>query len=584
MEFVLESDIPGVCTIFSISVNDCLQSFQDNSTIEVNFDKTFKKLTGRKRIVNDQPAKPLAVTLGSEDPLKLNDPFKKPLLPPARASNYLERTIEKIEKKIYDFMNIKKMKDVSDDHSFENDDSSSCQSSVRNTPPAKKKRTQKKGEDYDYSDGFLDDSELIDELDVTLNQKRMKTKHEGFFVSSGDLEVVKVALKPKVPKQKAKETSDSIYTTQEISVPVIAQDTNKPVSKVKENTGKKEGKKQSKVQAVTEVNSENTNNENDSIPSLSLPTNENEKFATESGMDETVEDKNQEDGETKKVKTPVEKPLWNPPQEILDSLEKFRILVGELQIQPSKRNSIPKELEIPIYELDKIVLQHFNQKQINKISGYYEFIQNLLGPNITPGKTKHLLMKIGLKEKAQLDKVKINQLIEDILIETKENVIPCPDNKQPANKVPRKKKSMTKEELNAALHEEGNEPLEPIQLMNDQTPKFPESQSVIPSVQENITPVDAEKTTENSEFIQSEPMEVDNNVTITNDIELASPSQHSASAITYQWFCKWTIPLKQKLVNLEDLVMEWVSTENKYREKLNAQDKKDMEEQDVRTL
>ena len=65
---------------------------------------------------------------------------------------------------------------------------------------AKKKRFI---DDYDHEDRWIDDSERIEEVNQVRKMKKSKTKHGGFFVSSGALEV----LPPAPPKKKVKKTT-----------------------------------------------------------------------------------------------------------------------------------------------------------------------------------------------------------------------------------------------------------------------------------------------------------------------------------------------------------------------------------------
>jgi len=44
-------------------------------------------------------------------------------------------------------------------------------------------------DDYDFEDPFIDDDEVIEEVEATLKAHRLQTKHEGLFLSAGNLEV-----------------------------------------------------------------------------------------------------------------------------------------------------------------------------------------------------------------------------------------------------------------------------------------------------------------------------------------------------------------------------------------------------------
>ena len=46
--------------------------------------------------------------------------------------------------------------------------------------------------DYDMDDPFIDDSDMVQEIEIDLRMKKARTKQSGFFVSSGKLELVLV--------------------------------------------------------------------------------------------------------------------------------------------------------------------------------------------------------------------------------------------------------------------------------------------------------------------------------------------------------------------------------------------------------
>ena len=80
--------------------------------------------------------------------------------------------------------------------------SSSSSSTATNSGPTqvikknKKKRNQGLEEYYDMDDGFVDDTEELALANVDLKRKKLKTKHGGFFVSSGELEVFRMDSSP----------------------------------------------------------------------------------------------------------------------------------------------------------------------------------------------------------------------------------------------------------------------------------------------------------------------------------------------------------------------------------------------------
>lgn len=60
-------------------------------------------------------------------------------------------------------------------------------------PTRNKKKRRRRGENADYydsDDSFIDDEEIIEKIEVSYRMKAVKTKHSGFFVSSGALETL----------------------------------------------------------------------------------------------------------------------------------------------------------------------------------------------------------------------------------------------------------------------------------------------------------------------------------------------------------------------------------------------------------
>jgi hypothetical protein len=58
---------------------------------------------------------------------------------------------------------------------------------------SKKRKRGTHGKDaYDMEDSFIDDEDMCEELEVAYRSQKVKTKHSGFFVNSGILEVVSI--------------------------------------------------------------------------------------------------------------------------------------------------------------------------------------------------------------------------------------------------------------------------------------------------------------------------------------------------------------------------------------------------------
>ena len=83
--------------------------------------------------------------------------------------------------------------DNSSDSEGEGDDAGSKTSKVDGVASgerAPKKKRNRAGDFYDDDDGFIDDSDVHDQVGVQLEAKAKMTKHSGFFVSMGELELL----------------------------------------------------------------------------------------------------------------------------------------------------------------------------------------------------------------------------------------------------------------------------------------------------------------------------------------------------------------------------------------------------------
>ena len=102
----------------------------------------------------------------------------------ASTGNCYEDIINRLERKYY--AQAKFSSDSEDDSS-----SSTGSRDYEGTGTEKAKPTgkKKKDDDYDMDDEFICDDELEDEFNNILKAKKAKTKHGGFFVSCGVLEV-----------------------------------------------------------------------------------------------------------------------------------------------------------------------------------------------------------------------------------------------------------------------------------------------------------------------------------------------------------------------------------------------------------
>ena len=104
------------------------------------------------------------------------------------AKNRLDNIIEKLEKKYSNPITF----DDEEESEVEVEVDVSDRDSTSNPTNVTSKKRKRKGQDtYDMGDSFIDDSEAYMEVEKAYASQRIKTKHTGFFVNSGALEVTR---------------------------------------------------------------------------------------------------------------------------------------------------------------------------------------------------------------------------------------------------------------------------------------------------------------------------------------------------------------------------------------------------------
>jgi hypothetical protein len=105
---------------------------------------------------------------GNEDPSK-----------PALKRNRYDNIIERLERK-YCGSIITETNENSDDEEEEN---------IQTVQPLKRKKKTTNADYYDMEDPFIDDADNIATVETHLKMNKIQTKHDGYFVSSGILEI-----------------------------------------------------------------------------------------------------------------------------------------------------------------------------------------------------------------------------------------------------------------------------------------------------------------------------------------------------------------------------------------------------------
>lgn len=556
--FQLERDIPGVYVSFKVPSNVIQKSFDKQETVEVNYKRLFRRLTGRKKsstiefkqtTSNNDPG-----TITSSDPLsnvKTNH----------STSNRFDTLIDRLERKYLALSNVQSSVDmVLGSEGEDSMSSSQVSTSNQSSPDVQEKtvggdlkRKKKKAviQDYDYSDPFIDDSEVVNELEEALTTKKLKTKHDGFFVSSGELEVVKVKKVTKTPLN-ISSASTTLFQT-----PAPSSSSSSAAAVINSTTVSNQVSSVVPTDVTKATKASKTNKSNVSVDTTTPTTTANlstpvtPTAALSQSMNTSMEEEDPSSS-SKPKKEKVEKPAWTPHPDVTIALEKFKDLLTETYSTTwTKHLTFPPALDQPLLQLDAIVKQHHDDKELSRTSGYYEALQSYIGRGYTASKIKTMIQRLQIKEKAKATKTRLDQSIATLQEQLKASIIDCPPEKQPANKKPRKPKD------SAIATNPSETAMEVSEVLNESTDAL---------------------NAEVSEMAQGEKDDDEGNHNKTNNI---NGGEEKKNLVEYKFYCPWNITLRQQLLQIEVLVEEWVNHENSYREKLFAADRKYMHSSEV---
>lgn len=546
--------MPGTVVSFRMAPEGVADKLRKNETLEINFRHLYKRMTGRKKSTS------LATPIlhGSPQPSRMGSSLGAANAGLLKSSNRFDSIIDKLERKYYHAVDVKggdgdsemDTSDAGDSHSSFSQMASPAINDGGDEEDGNSKR--KKGKRklpvvdvYDYSDPFIDDSEEVLEYEGLLAVKDKRAKKGGYFVSSGDVDVVEsieVSF-PQTSSSSAPKLSSSSKATSKIGgsalpSPVGAPTTvqTKPTAaQLKAKAGAlKANPAKPAIAAATSSSAVATQ----VAPTVSAPVANSIQVSDTNGSNggsdsalNAVEKAAIESAKKPKA-PPAPKPAWQPSEPAKAAMERFKEL-AEQNVVKTKSAAFPVSLEIPLLDLDAVVLAHHPAKELNKSTGYYEFIQTCLGSNFPVGRIRSTLTRLQARASSQKVKTRLDQLVSAFISELNESVVTCPaDKRMPPSK----------------------------------------SDANIDNVQSS----QPSSVVERMEGASDEMAVVVDNVdaSVCND-DVQTPS------VIYDWYCKWTIPLRQKLVNIVDLVGEWVLTENEYRNRLTIVDKKEMRENEV---
>ena len=164
----------------------------------INFAKSLKTLTKKELSQQQSSSSPT-----NQDNTSVIDEskFSKP------KTNYYDNFIDRLEMKYRGQV----VQQDDDDEGASHSDSESTKDDSVDEPSASDKPTitkhrTRQHDAYDHEDPLIDDTDMVAQVNTELQSKKFKTRYDGFFVSTGNLDIEKAPVK-------RQPTSESIKTS-----------------------------------------------------------------------------------------------------------------------------------------------------------------------------------------------------------------------------------------------------------------------------------------------------------------------------------------------------------------------------------
>ena len=411
--------VPGVVTSFYVSYNA-------NGSNIINVKKTLNRLTANLHTSDKE-----------ENPNKNDSSVSLVKKPTPRYDNI----IEMLEKKYRDPL-------LNNDNSNRLDDSLVSTGTDSEIPGshcevATKKLKGNKFDNYDYEDNFIDDTECLVQVSAQLKSKKLKTKHDGFFVNAGRLEVetAKIASvsvkkspvkdghklrdiddKDKLPRENSIGNKSRLSTSSSTSISSDGKGKSKQTSKANRNTPTSltvspsavtstvtaTSPKQSSVPSSTHSSSVSPRQEVSSSSSFQSPP---PPGSSSSSSQILV------DGDSEMKPTAVVVKDWDPTPAETQALEQFRRTINDAGLKASK-NYFPYELEPALIVLDTSApIKHIQ---------YLQAVCDAVGGLYTIGRLRLLLSRLQIERKAKIAKSILDKNLSELKSLLKLRIGPAP--------------------------------------------------------------------------------------------------------------------------------------------------------------
>ncbi len=282
-----------------------------------------------------------------------------------------------------------------------NGDASIIANDDANNNPVKKKR-RNRDDVYDHEDWFVDDSE--DAVVLRVEAKRYETKHSGFFVSEGSLDVNtarSIASSKPVKKVSVHEVKDSSAT-------------NNKVSSVKAKTPQSAGGGGAMLSQSTTPLNKLISTISSTSPTRLVSNNSSEKQV--SGADD----------KQKRTRTYIPKPEYVAAESVKGGIDVVKEEVKRLKSMNDNRkfHFIPDALDGYLLLLDDLVRQHNPEIYNNTHIGYFEEISQAILDTQKPKVMKSYLTCIRGKRDAKHHLQEYSRLTDELVHEAKNNIVP----------------------------------------------------------------------------------------------------------------------------------------------------------------
>ena len=580
----LEHNVPGCIISIRIPSNEIAKLHTDKTIVDINCKHFFAKLC--KPAIQPSLTSNVGGSNGPSDPDAIV--FEKP----PRVTNRYDNIIDQLERKYYCESMVQSNKEAEENSADESNDSEADEGTLddnekqdKELAPAKAKSKSKKrkllcSDDYDMEDPFIDDEELVLEVEASLKTNRTKTKHDGFFVSAGKLEVFspkkaqkvsnQATAKPSVLTQKKEQPIAASASTADLLAEEIASPKEGEASEKKKR--KRRTKKELEEAALAKgAPSATTSNDVSSPPppANSMPSAVQTQVPTVIA-EMSIEDQVGSPGGTAAVaKVRAEKvlPPWTPDAESLQVLAHFKECYEKTGFKLFKSSNIPKSLEEPLHDVDVVVLKSHSAETLHKTSGYYESLHSILGGEIAIGKIRNLLVRLRLKDKSNSVLQGIEEQVTVLIEDLKSAVVPCPEKLQPAFKAAKKAQA----QASKTDGENKDAEKEPAEGAEDEEGDRGDDAAAGGS---NVLNTTIDSTVSFDPTLNSPTAK---EVTGNN----SSGTGVAAQGVRYEFVCNWSKAMKARLVAIENALKLWRLQENIYREKLTVHDKKSLPDKDV---